>query len=265
MKTIVRDGTLMSSLMKGFERTGARYTLFGELYNRLFYAPMLCSELNIADLKEGTKIIHIGCGPLPLTALYLGREGFHVVGVDKDQEALKRAREMVEQNSLEDRIELRAGDGMDLDYSSYEAVWISLHARPQDMIIEKALETLPEGGKIICRNSRSYLKPLYSAMKTRGLTRCQFKRKRQLLGKETLLIEKLKKGRRSLKDLREGMEGEISILPDAPLLSSLGLRPGKPIKVRGREPFNGPVITEVEGRRIALGLNIAQQIQVESG
>lgn len=265
MKTLIKDSILLPQLMKGLEKMGAKWTPFGNIYHSLFYAPMLYGELKMAKLCQGTRIIHIGCGPLPLTALYLGRKGFSVVAMDNDLQALERAREVVQQNSLEDRIEIAAGDGVHVDYTPYGAVWISLHAWPQLEIIKRALETIEEGGTIICRNSRSYLKSLYSSITTQGLTPCHITKKRQLLGKETLLLKKSKKTVQSLSYLSCGMEGRLTHLPDEPLLMALGLRLGKRIQVQVQEPFHGPIITEVEGRRVALSLDLAEKIQVESG
>lgn len=264
MKAIIKDSALLPYLMKGFEVIGAKWSLFGRAYHQLFYAPMLRKELQLTHLSKGAEIIHIGCGPLPLTALYLAREGFSVVAIDNDPKALERAREVVRQNYLEDKIEVVAGDGVKIDYSPYEAVWISLHAWPQAKIIERALETMKEGGTIICRNSRSYLKALYSSIQTQGLTSCYITKKRQLLGKETLLLKKSQFAPQRLSYLPKGIEGCLSNLPDEPLLMALGLRLGKRILVQAKEPFQGPIIAEVEGRKVALSLDLAEKILVES-
>ncbi len=66
----------------------------------------------------------------------------------------------------------------------------------------------------------------------------------------------------TLDEMKIGQEGIITSTPQQPLLAPLGVRPGKRIRIRARERFGGPVVSEVEGRRVALGLNLARSIRV---
>ena len=62
--------------------------------------------------------------------------------------------------------------------------------------------------------------------------------------------------------LFEGREGVITELPEHCLLAPLGLRRGKSLMVKVRQPFGGPVIVEIEGREVALSRKIAREIKV---
>jgi ferrous iron transport protein A len=58
----------------------------------------------------------------------------------------------------------------------------------------------------------------------------------------------------------KGFSGGYSL---ALKLRQLGLMPGDFARVLRRAPFGGPVLVEIAGRSIALGLGIASQIEVE--
>ncbi len=46
-------------------------------------------------------------------------------------------------------------------------------------------------------------------------------------------------------------------------LRQLGLMPGDPVRVLRKAPLQGPVLLEIGGREIALGVGIAALIEVE--
>lgn len=47
-------------------------------------------------------------------------------------------------------------------------------------------------------------------------------------------------------------------------LRTLGIREGKPITVITSQPLGGPLVVEVEGRKITIGRGMAQKIVVET-
>ena len=55
----------------------------------------------------------------------------------------------------------------------------------------------------------------------------------------------------------------ILSLPEHSLLPPLGLREGKRVKVKTRQPFGGPLIVEIDSRRVAVSKKIAGEIKVE--
>jgi len=47
-------------------------------------------------------------------------------------------------------------------------------------------------------------------------------------------------------------------------LRTLGIREGKPIKIVTSQPLGGPLVVEIEGRKITIGRGMAQKIVVEA-
>jgi DtxR family Mn-dependent transcriptional regulator len=80
-------------------------------------------------------------------------------------------------------------------------------------------------------------------------------------------LELAAEDRRCLSDVAEGGEAVVRSVPDEDpellrYLASLGIVPDQPIMLVGRAPFDGPVTIEVEGSRHAIGLALAERIQV---
>ncbi|GEM_PF-1920910 len=67
----------------------------------------------------------------------------------------------------------------------------------------------------------------------------------------------------TLDELECNKKCKIACLPDHPRLAPLGLRKGKSIQVKARQPWGGPVLVEVDGRRAALDRRIARLIELQ--
>ncbi len=67
----------------------------------------------------------------------------------------------------------------------------------------------------------------------------------------------------SLCSLKPGSSAVVITVPEHPLLSSLGLRPGKKVQCRGRQLFGGPLLIETGERQVALGMKIAEKVMID--
>ncbi len=69
--------------------------------------------------------------------------------------------------------------------------------------------------------------------------------------------------KQSLLELEEGQRAKIVCSPDHCLLAPLGFRPGKVVEIKSRQPFQGPIVAEIEGRQIAVDRSLADRIILE--
>lgn len=180
-----------AGLLKGFEYLGSRWPALGRLYGRLFYGPMVRRELELAAVDGRHRILHLGCGPLPLTAMVLAEAGLRVDAVDRDPEAASSAARVIAGSGLDQRINVICADGCEVDYAGYDAVWVSFHVHPRRECLERILLTLNGGGRIIYRNPRGWRKGLYSHVEPTSLIgtdgACST---RQAFAKETVMMRK---------------------------------------------------------------------------
>ncbi len=67
----------------------------------------------------------------------------------------------------------------------------------------------------------------------------------------------------SLKQLACGEEARITEAPSSSYLASLGFRINKTVKIMAKGVMNGPILCCIDGRNIALGQDVAQDIIVD--
>ncbi len=274
--------------LKFFEKTGCNFPIFGGKYERYFYRNLVENELDLANLNDDSEILVVGSGPLPMTGIYLAKKGFDVFCIDRDEEAIKSARKKVRQIDVNLNIKFKKIDGKFKDYSDFDAVWVPLHVTPREEVVLKILKDLDDRAKIIFRNPRGLWERIYPKVDPNAFD-LPFKVKKQPYGKESVLLEKSKGGVKSMKkltknrdedieenlsyekdtlecknktlcELQSGQKAIILDCPEDPQLNALGLRPGKPIKAESKQPFDGPFLTSIEGRKVALDPKIAERV-----
>ncbi len=269
---------IMITLLKIIEVTGFYLPVLANLYYQVFYRRRLTNEISQARLRPGMKVLHIGCGPFPFTAISLARRGYQVVALDNDPLAVNMARKLIRKLNLNDKLQVWEQNGENAHVSDFHVVWVSLHVFPLSSVIQKVFAGLKPDARIIYRKPAGLLAKLYPA------TELSFKMPTQtspgIFGSETGLITKSSTDKKeplsmetifdlsqnsliTLDTVKPGFCGRISSLPEQPLLAPLGLRPGKEITVVSRAILGGPVLTLVEKRKIALSRTLAKDIKVQ--
>ena len=98
----------------------------------------MCMQILEYHVKEGVKVLDIGCGSgiLGITALKLGAKT--CVGVDFDNNAIKTARENAKINGVKDKIVFKEGNLLDVVSGKYDVIVANIVA---DAIIELSKAT----------------------------------------------------------------------------------------------------------------------------
>lgn len=148
---------------KTLERFGAAHPPFGALYGRALYRRLVAGEARAAGIVPGMRVLHVGCGALPMTAIYLAGMGCRVTAVDQDPGCVRLAAEAVSRRGLAGRVTVTGGDGLDVDAAPFAAVWVSVQVRPKAAILRRLLGQLRPGSPLIYRNPRGWARRLYPA------------------------------------------------------------------------------------------------------
>ncbi len=252
----------------------------GLRYGRRFYSDLVGGELKHADLPSGSSVLHVGCGALPLTALRLARRGFSVTALDRDPRATAAAQRFLRRQPEAGSIQVKTGDGGSIDARPYDAVWVSLHVLPRERTLRHLLRSMRPGGRLVYRNPdpAKTLRFLYPLVSPERLTRSgEFTVMGAELGKQSVVITKTHREEdetmsadsipravegTSLENLVARHPATISFVPDDSQFAPLGIRPGKSVTVHCRHPLGGPVVIEIDGRRVALARELAGKVQV---
>ncbi len=275
----------MQSTLKFFEKVGCDFPIFGNNYEKFFYRSLVETELEMAELSDDSKILVVGSGPFPMTGIYLAENGYDVLCIDKDEEAIRSGEKKVQKSNIDLKIRFKKIDGRFKNYSDFDAVWVPLHVTPRKDVVLKILKDLTDRSKVIFRNPRGLWEKVYPKIDPYVFDMALVVKK-QPLGKESVLLIKDRGGfdsmsrfiesgnedelvcdknskkdeNNSLCELKCGESAIILDCPEDPQLNALGLRPGKYIKSESKQPFGGPFLTSIEGRKIALDPDIAKRV-----
>ncbi len=155
LKQQIRPLPRIGRLTKSMESLFSRLPGIGHLYATRLYSSVVDSEIGLADVQDGSRILHVGCGALPYTALHLARRGFSVTAMDSDHSALLAAERYVRHHSPDADITFENLNGANCDPSDYDAVWVSLNVAPKETVLLHLLGRMRNGAKLIYRNPRS--------------------------------------------------------------------------------------------------------------
>ncbi|WP_159438708.1 flippase-like domain-containing protein [Alkalispirochaeta americana] len=289
----VTMGSFFLPAVVRLERLAAGNSVAGALYHRCFYRKIIDIEISAAQMRPGSRVLQLGCGPFPMTAIALAERGYRVTAVDRCAETVHRARRLVPQ-----AVQVLCADGLQLDYSGYDAVFVALHVQPRQDIVQRILATADPGTSVLCRNGRGPLCRPYGRVTPDITDGAVSGWSRPLPGTKELVV--LKKKRSQVKaypkvnsmedscpknngdnhnstcwkedlasvcrlcDLAPCQGGQIAAIPDLPMLAAMGLRPGKDCTILAIQPWGGPVICSIGGRHIALERAVAEDITVSS-
>lgn len=146
-------------LLRSFEKVVAT-TVLGTLYTR-FFEKMTLEEFSMVDIRPHHRVLHIGCGGVPNTLLILGR---HVeasyVGIDRDPEAVWRARAMVERRGLAHRITVEQGDALTYPLNGFDLIVVSLGVEPRKEVFARIGEEAPQAA-VIARKPWDFMDRIY--------------------------------------------------------------------------------------------------------
>lgn len=120
------------------------------------------------------RVLFVGSGPLPLSAMILARRGVRVTAVDLDHAACEASRRLVARLGLSDRIEILRQDARAIDPSGYDVVLLAAlvgaTAREKRVLVNAMLRRMDSGGLLLARSARGWRTLLYPPVPERAIT-----------------------------------------------------------------------------------------------
>ncbi len=139
------------SISQKLEAIAARFKPVSLIYYKLFYQKMLEKELDMANLKPRSNVLHIGSGRYPYTAIYLAKTGHTVEAWDLDPMAVIESRQIINKLGMESVIKVHCKDAISIKHSNHDAIWVSLNVKPKEVVLQNSLKALSSGGGLIYR------------------------------------------------------------------------------------------------------------------
>ena len=111
-------------------------------------------EVNLLQGYQPKKLLFIGSGPMPITALCLQhRLGTEIDCLERFQDAVDESKVVMKKLGMEGAINVFQGYGEDYDVSDYDVVLVALLAKPKRPILENILRHAADDVRVICRTS----------------------------------------------------------------------------------------------------------------
>lgn len=109
-------------------------------------------ETNLFDTLKSKKIIHIGCGAYPATAITLAKMNCkNIVAIDRNARAVKFANKIINKKKLNGTITVKKGDGRDYPIEQFDTIIVSSVIFPKIEVLKHIFKTARPNSKIIIR------------------------------------------------------------------------------------------------------------------
>jgi len=154
--------SVVSFATKAVERVAISFPFLTKIL-RMNYKKVVENEISLGQISCNDKVLCIGGGPLPYTALEIAdRTGAKVEIVDNDIGAVKAAGSLIEKLNMSNRVSVAYGDGQEVDTSEFSVVHVAMQAEPHDKILENIWQKSKTGTRILLRRPNDKLELLYS-------------------------------------------------------------------------------------------------------
>lgn len=143
---------LEKRFVKSLDQGVYRHIVDYPLYSR--FERLIDREVGLLDGYMPQRVLFIGSGPMPITALCLQhRINARVDCLERDAEAIEESSVVLDRLECGDQIKVLHGLGEGFDVSEYDVILIALLAKPKRAILENIVRSCRDDVRIICRTS----------------------------------------------------------------------------------------------------------------
>lgn len=153
---------MIKTWTKWFEKTLVNSEKLVYIYDK-YYKDIVKKEIDLAKIRSTDKVLVIGGGAVPCTAINIANKTKARIDViDIDEKAVKNSRKLIEKLGLEDRIRIYLKDGKTIDAENYDVIHIALQVTPKEEIVKNLWSKCNEGTRMLIRQPKKLLKVFYS-------------------------------------------------------------------------------------------------------
>ena len=154
---------IIAPIVKNIEKIISSFSVLSEVYAKP-YLKVIKSEIDMAEIKSNDKVLSIGCGAVPFTAVYIAKlTGTKVVAIDSDKNAINKAKKFVSDNKVDHLIDVKHINGANVKARDFTVAFVALQARPKEQIILNLLKTT-NNIKIVARRPLKKLSNEYDML-----------------------------------------------------------------------------------------------------
>lgn len=167
--------------------------LAASLYSRP-YKKVVEKEVHLAGIKATDRVLNIGCGAVPFTAVYLARlTGAMVLAQDRDPGAVAKALICLRNFRMQDRVEVLEGDSACFVPGGFDVAIVALQAAPKAAILNNLLAAMNPGARMVFRLPAPQFVKYYDILPQGVATLAEVRHNMQTLD-ASVLLEKPRHG-----------------------------------------------------------------------
>lgn len=128
----------------------------------VYYKRLVREEVDISEIKKEDRVLCIGGGSVPCTALEIHRQtGARVDIIDIDGSAVLNSRKLIERLGLEGKIRVSKDFGQTVNMREYNVVHIALQVTCKDEVLDNIFKNSGENTRVLMRMPKKSLKCFY--------------------------------------------------------------------------------------------------------
>ena len=137
------------------------------IYNigKKYYRDMIKNEISLANITSNDRILCIGGGLCPFSAIMLHQAtGALVTVIDNNSSCISKARQVIERLGIGECVRVLHRDGGDteLSLSEYTIVHFAMQVAPLEYVLSQVERRAAAGTKLLVRRPKNCMKHLYS-------------------------------------------------------------------------------------------------------
>lgn len=131
-----------------------RVSIFSKIYVK-FHEDSVKKEIQMAQITKSDKILHMGCGAIPYTAIIINKEiKANVVGIDNRKRIIDYANKFVERYfPSNNSIKFEFADGKKYNITDFDVILISYGITNQEQVLENVIKNIKKDARVIIRCS----------------------------------------------------------------------------------------------------------------
>ena len=157
---------MIKTITKLYENLALRSRIL-QTFAKRYYNSMISNEIRLGAIHKHDRVLFIGGGPLPMSALMISeRTQAHVEVVDCDFSAIQKAKWFVAKTPY--KISFHHAKAETFDTKDYTVIIVAKQVIPQHCVLDNIFEKVDRGTRIICRFYKPDKKILMSSSKIAG-------------------------------------------------------------------------------------------------
>lgn len=141
-------------LTKGLEKIASFFPIIIPIHH-LYYNALVEGEIHTCNISCKDKVLCIGGGPLPCTAMEIARKtGAYVEVIDNDPKSVKMANRVLSLLNMDKNIKVIENSGQQVDASKYSVIHVARQVTPKIETFRNVWGKAPKGARILVRRAK---------------------------------------------------------------------------------------------------------------